>query len=89
MKMHCRFFATLALAIFLLTPISYFAMRREIRPLRAATEQMGRMLEESPDAELHPSGELSNFMGRFNDFVVRTQERIVELENDRSTMLTR
>ncbi|MDH3588290.1 MAG: PAS domain-containing sensor histidine kinase [Gammaproteobacteria bacterium] len=82
------FFATLALVIFLLTPISYFAMRREIRPLRAATEQMGAILEEAPGAELRPSGELSDFMGRFSEFVGRTQQRIVELEQDHSTMLT-
>ncbi|NND59814.1 MAG: PAS domain-containing protein, partial [Gammaproteobacteria bacterium] len=82
------FFATLAFVIFLLAPISYFAMRREIQPLRAATEQMGAMLADAPGAELQPSGELSAFMGNFNEFVDRMRERVAELEHDRSTILT-
>ncbi|NNF67793.1 MAG: PAS domain-containing protein, partial [Gammaproteobacteria bacterium] len=82
------FFATLALVIFLLAPVSYFATRREIRPLQAATEKMELMLEMPQGAELQPSGELSDFMGRFNDFVGRMQTRIGELEQDHSTMLT-
>lgn len=81
------FFATLALVIFLLTPVSYFAMRREIRPLRAATEKMGTFLAEGATAELHPSAELGDFMSRFNGFVERMQNRIAELEQDQSTML--
>lgn len=82
------FIATLALVVFLLAPISYFAMRREIRPLRAATEQMGALLEDAPGAELRPSGELSDFIGRFNEFIGCMQQRVAELERDRAAMLT-
>ena len=82
------FIASLALVVFLLAPISYFAMRREIRPLRAATEQMGALLEDAPGPELRPCAELSEFMSRFNEFIGRMQQRVAELERDRATMLT-
>jgi len=77
------FFATLALAVFLLTPMFYFLVRREIKPLTQVNRQMQAMLEAGHigEAELHPSGELKDFMQRFSHFIEAAQQRIQSLES--------
>ena len=76
------FFATLALAVFLLTPIFYFLVRREIKPLAQVNRHIQAMLESGQigQAELKPSGELRDFMQRFNYFIDAAQQRIQSLE---------
>ena len=76
------FFATLALAVFLLTPLFYFLVRREIKPLTLVNQQMQTMLESGQlgQPELHPSGELKDFMQRFSRFIEAAQQRIQSLE---------
>lgn len=76
------FFATLALAVFLLTPMFYFLVRREIKPLAQVNRQMQAMLESEHigKAELHPSGELKDMMQSFSHFIEAAQQRIRSLE---------
>jgi len=76
------FFATLALAVFLLTPMFYFLVRREIKPLTQVNRHMQAMLESGQigEPELHPSGELKDFMQRFSHFIDAAQQRIQSLE---------
>ena len=86
-----QFFATLALPIFMLTPVFYFLVKREIKPIRSATETMERVLSGQSTAspiELSASGELSEFIKQFNQFVVRSNSRVHELETDQAGLLT-
>ena len=63
------FFATLALIIFLLTPLFYLLLRNEIRPLRQANAQISTAIESEQfrQIELGATEELSDFLGRFTD----------------------
>lgn len=85
------FFATFALPIFLLTPLFYFLVRREVRPIQQVSSQLDRMLDQGVAGgrvELAPGGELRDFMDRFNRFIDGARERIGELEADRSRLET-
>jgi PAS domain S-box-containing protein len=75
-------FATLALAVFLLTPLFYFLIKREFRPLAEISGQLRELTDSSrsPATQLHPSGELKEFMENFNDFVAAARQRIHALE---------
>ncbi len=81
--------ATLALSIFLLTPLFYFLLRREIRPLAAASAEIETLLRESGQVQASSAGapSLAAFAARFNEFVARAQSRIHELENERGELL--
>jgi len=80
------FFATLALAVFLLTPMFYFLVRLEIKPLTQVNRQMQAMLEAEHigQAELHPSGELKDIMQGFSHFIEAARQRIHSLEAHQS-----
>lgn len=85
------FFATFALPIFLLTPLFYFLVRREVRPIQQVSSQLDRMLDQGVAGgrvELAPGSELRDFMDRFNRFIDGARERIGELEADRSRLET-
>ncbi len=84
------FFASLALPIFLLTPLFYFLMRREVRPLQQASRKVEELISEGGFAklELNASGELSEFMGRFNSFVDLARQRIHQLEQEQNGLVT-
>jgi PAS domain S-box-containing protein len=75
-------FATLALAVFLLTPLFYFLIKREFRPLAEINGQLKELMDpsRSPATQLHASGELREFMENFNDFVAAARQRIQTLE---------
>ncbi|MCK5666841.1 MAG: PAS domain-containing protein, partial [Thiotrichaceae bacterium] len=84
------FIATLTLPIFLLTPLFYFFLRQEIKPLRKISQSIekfteGQMLQR---VELQPSAELGNFMDHFNQFISNTQARINELSTEQSDLVT-
>ncbi len=83
------FFATLLLPVFLLMPLFYFLLRREIQPLRKMNENLEQMLdgEGVHKVELHPSGELGEFMERFMRFASSAQGRIQELQSEQNGML--
>jgi len=84
------FFATLALPVFLLTPLFYFLVRREIKPLRVVNREMEQFLEQGnlKPPKLAVSGELSDFMASFSRFMEYTQKRIKELEAEHTGLLT-
>lgn len=84
------FFATLALPIFLLTPLFYTLVRRELRPLREVNREIEHLLEKGSfrKAEIRAHGELGNFTRHFNRFVERTQDRIEELKAEQTELLT-
>ena len=84
------FFATLALFVFLLTPLFYLLLRREIRPLREANDKISTVLEnpEFRSVELTATGDLADFMARFNQFVDASRERIEHLEGQCTKLLT-
>ncbi|HUT40836.1 MAG TPA: ATP-binding protein [Gammaproteobacteria bacterium] len=85
------FIATFALPIFLLTPLFYFLVRREVRPLQQVSSRLDRLMDQgnlTGKVELAVSDELQDFMGRFNRFIDGAQQRIGELEADRSRLVT-
>ena len=79
-----QFVATLALPIFLLTPLFFFMLRREMRPLQQINHGMNDLLNEGSfrKIEISASGELGAFMNRFNEFMEHAQGRLNELETD-------
>ncbi len=84
-------FAGFALPIFLLTPLFYFLLRREVRPFREATDKLDKLVGKSEThgkVELSAGHELQDFMERFNWFVGAAQNRIGKLEADRNDLVT-
>lgn len=83
------FIATLTLPIFLLTPLFYFILRREIRPLKKISQRIEKFTEGhlAPSMELQPSAELGQFMDRFNHFIEITQARIQQLNSEQSDLM--
>jgi len=81
--------ATLALLIFMLTPLFYYLLRHEIRPLAAAGVELEKLLNDgiSEHVVISPGAPLTVFMERFNQFVDYSQNRIGELENERGELV--
>jgi PAS domain S-box-containing protein len=84
------FLAMLALPIFLLTPLFYLLLKREMRPLLTASNEIEKALTDGPfqNVEVQASGDLADFMGRFTRFMQAAEERIHELEANRGELLT-
>jgi PAS domain S-box-containing protein len=84
------FLATLGLIIFLLTPLFYLLVRKEIRPLREANEQITAIIESEQfqKIDLQVSAELAGFLDRFTAFVDFAKKRIDVLENDQTKLVT-
>jgi PAS domain S-box-containing protein len=84
------YIASFALLIFLLTPIFYFLVRREIRPLQRVNSQIDNLVEKAhlSRVEVAATGELCEFMDRFGQFIDSAQNRIQQLETDRSGLVT-
>ena len=84
------FFATLALPIFLLTPLFYFLVKREIGPLVKINREIQHHLDEGSlqKLEIHADGELRGFMQQFNRFIEIAQRRVEELEDGQTRLLT-
>lgn len=82
------FFAMLALPIFLLVPLFYFLLNREIRPLRMASDQVTHLLAEQPltRVELQASGDMGDFVQNFNRLMAGMQGRLKELESRQGTL---
>ena len=79
----------LSLIVFLLAPLFYFLLRKEIKPLAAAGEELERLLENNQSRELTAQdAPIGAFMDRFNQFVDYAQGRIRELESDRGELVT-
>ncbi len=84
------FLAMVALPVFLLAPLFYLLLRLEVRPVRAASEEMGRVLggEQFNRVEVTATGELGDFMRRFNAFVEQSEARVIELEHEQQRLIT-
>jgi PAS domain S-box-containing protein len=84
------FLATLALPIFLLVPLFYWLLKREIRPLIAASGHLQEAVErkEFGRVDVQASGALAEFMDRFNRFAGAAEGRIRELETGRDDLVT-
>lgn len=84
------FFAMLALPVFLLVPLFYLALRRELSSLKTASEQIQGMLNDQPirEVELKASGEVGEFVRNFNRVAQAAEQRIRDLEGQQAGMLT-
>ena len=78
------FFATIALAIFLLTPFFYLIVKREIRPLRKASDQIDRLIEQDKLSriDIDTTGELKDFMQHFSRYMDKACDRVQQLEKE-------
>ena len=84
------FFAAVALPVFLLVPLFYILLRREIRPVRDANREISRLIdnENFGQVQVSATGELGEFMHRFNRFIDLAGERIENLEQDQKQLVT-
>ncbi|HUO82326.1 MAG TPA: ATP-binding protein [Gammaproteobacteria bacterium] len=84
------FFASLALAIFLLTPAFYFLVRREIGPIRNITAEIEKIIAGGSfeRIRLDATGTVSDLLERFNSFAEYAQDRLRELEAENGRLLT-
>ena len=80
--------AGLSLLVFLLAPLFYVLLRKEIQPLATAGAQLERLLQTNNSRALTAAeAPIGPFMDRFNQFVDYAQGRIRELENDRGELV--
>ncbi len=84
------FVAMVALPVFLLAPLFYFLLRMEIRPIQAANTEISRLIDGEGIAPLQiaATGELGEFMHRFNHFVEMASSKVNALEQDKERLLT-
>ena len=84
------FLATVALPVFLLVPLFYLLLRLEVQPIRAANREINRFLEGDSlrSVEVTATGELGDFVRRFNEFIERAHTRIQDLEQDQTRLIT-
>jgi len=84
------FVAMVALPVFLLVPFFYFLLRREIRPIKAANDEISKLIDEDGFGlvEISATGELGEFMNRFNHFVEMATSKVQLLEQDKERLLT-
>ena len=71
-------------------PLFYLLLRLEIRPLKAANREIGKLLSEDSfrTVEVTASGELADFMQRFNRFIELAGSRISGLEDEQKRLVT-
>lgn len=83
------FFATMALTVFLLTPLFYFMLKVEVDPLKRANEQLGALLaKDGENSTATPSLALPDMAERFKSFADVARERIDDLEGQRDELQT-
>ena len=84
------FFAAVSLPVFLLVPLFYILLRREVRPVREASREISRIMDEDKfrQVQVSATGELGDFMHRFNHFVEMAGSRIDGLEQDQKRLIT-
>ncbi len=81
--------AMVSLPIFLLIPLFYFFLRRELLPLKALTQRIETFSEETlhQSVELKPNSQLSDFIQQFNSFMTLAEGRMQELDNQQDEMM--
>ena len=84
------FFATLALVVFMLTPLFYVMLRREIKPLRDANQEISTLMNDGQFGvvQVQATRELGDFMKRFNQFIDLAKGRIKTLEAEQVNLET-
>ncbi|MDJ0700290.1 MAG: ATP-binding protein [Woeseiaceae bacterium] len=84
------FVAAVALPVFLLVPLFYLLLRLEVRPVREASREIGNALESGDFSKLEvaATGELGEFMRRFNSYVEHASDRIHALESEQQRLVT-
>ena len=84
------FLGTLALAVFLLTPIFYLLVRNEIRPMRTIMTDMEKIVggQRAEPAAPEAGATLAALLQRLNDFAAAAQSRLNALEADNTRLLT-
>lgn len=84
------FAAMLALPVFMLAPLFYFLLKREMRPLRELGERLREpsVAGHAESSESSVVGDLRDLVGRFARFIELTQARIREIEAQRFTAQT-
>ena len=77
-----RLLAILAMAIFLLTPIFYFMIKKEIKPLNSITNQLQALIKktESADGDVSHGENTQDFMSKFSAIVEVAYNHIDTLE---------
>lgn len=82
------FLASVSLPIFLISGLFLILIKREIRPLKVAGEQIHNLVDKGnfEKVQIQASGELSDFIQKFNDFVGLAQKRISELESNENDL---
>jgi two-component system sensor histidine kinase VicK len=83
------FLGLVALCVFLLMPLSYFLVRREIAPIEHLSEQMGSQLADglSTPLQLDATGSLKEFIAAFNQFVQLAEGRTEQLKGEKTQLL--
>ena len=78
-----RLLAILAMAIFMLTPIFYFMVKREIKPLTRIGSQLQTLITktESADTDVTSSNSTQDFMQKFSTVVEAAYNHIDALED--------
>lgn len=84
------FYAAMSLPVFLLVPLFYLLLRLEIRPVRRANAEISRLIDGEPlrKLEVAATGELGDFLLRFNRFIEFAAQRIELLEQEQRQMIT-
>lgn len=84
------FIAAVALPVFLLVPLFYMLLRLEVRPIREANNEINRLIdgESFREVQVSASGELGDFITRFNHFMEMAGSRIESLESDQKRLVT-
>ena len=83
------FLASVSLPIFLIAALFLFLIKREIRPLKIARDQLNDLVNKGnfEHVQIHARGELSDFIQKFNDFVGLAQSRISALESNKNDLV--
>jgi len=78
------FYALIALAVFLLVPLIYIVIKREMAPLAALGEQLKAVSKNQaqPVLELSSGQDVRGLAGKLNHYLDHTSARIRELEQD-------
>ncbi|MCP4334731.1 MAG: PAS domain S-box protein [Gammaproteobacteria bacterium] len=82
------FLATLTLPIFLLSPLFYFMLRQQMKPLGKISENIEKLAGQGGlfQFELQPDAMMGDFMTRFGQFIEATQERIKTLDEQQNSL---
>ncbi|MFK7732376.1 MAG: sensor histidine kinase [Pseudomonadales bacterium] len=83
------FLASMALPVFLLAPLFYFLMSKQLQPLQKTQREIAAHLQSGAmqNVEVSASGELGEFMDNFNAYFREASNKIQTLEHDNHSML--